>query len=620
MIVKMSKVYVVSCAADKQALLDKLADLGAIHLTPVDPSAAVAAEKTVSEMDSLDRAMQALAEIEPAGDKPELTASDAASEVLDIQRLSAERSNRLASLHRQYAQLEAWGDVTLEQLDALGDAGLTIEFFEAASSDLGAIECGCIETIRELSEDRVMITAVNRDADAELPESVETIEIPSRDRPSLKAEAAEIDEALAADAERLGLLAHMLGDMRKARTELQGCADMTIAERGALADEQLFAIQGWIPTEKAETLSGDLSAVGLETAVQAMAPEEDDAPPTLIRYPRWAKPINALFDILGTTPGYKEMDLSPFFMIALPIFAAMLIGDGGYGLIFTLIGLLGYRKISAKAGKPAAQLLLVFGLVMLGWGMISGNYFGITPTTFEVLNPETGLKELTGAGSVMSFIGFLWRSDAKASRDLIIQISFVFGTIHLVLAHLRAAIALGKDIRTLAEIGWSIFLIGMLGIVWFLFFPKNIWMPMPVMGALLGIGALLLVCFSFPSRNPVKAVGLGLASNMLPMISAFSDTMSYIRLMAVGLASYYIALAFNNLAMDVASGGVIMWVPAGLILLFAHLLNIILGLIAVFAHGVRLNMLEFSSNAGVQWAGYPYAPFAKTRTVDAGEY
>jgi vacuolar-type H+-ATPase subunit I/STV1 len=25
---------------------------------------------------------------------------------------------------------------------------------------------------------------------------------------------------------------------------------------------------------------------------------------------------------------------------------------------------------------------------------------------------------------------------------------------------------------------------------------------------------------------------------------------------------------------------------------------------------VRLNMLEFSNNAGVQWTGHPYAPFA----------
>ena len=614
MIVKMSKVYVVSCAADKQALLDKLADLGAVHLAPVDPAAAVAAEKTVTTLDSLDRAMQILGEIQADGDKPDISPAEAANEALEIQRLSAERNSRLTSLHRQYEQLEVWGDVTLQQFGALSEAGVALEFFDVPAEDSDNISCEFLQVVADLSEGRVMVSVVNRDIEAELPESADPIELPARDRPSLQAEAAEIDQALADDGRRLTELAHLLPEMRKARTELQAQANMTVAERGGISDDNLFAIQGWIPAEQADKLKDNLAAAGLETAVRATAPQEDEAPPTLVRYPRWAKPINALFDILGTTPGYREMDLSPFFMIALPIFAAMLIGDGGYGLIFTIIGLLSYKKLSVKAGKPAAQLLLVFGLVMLGWGMISGNYFGVTPGTFS-----SGEKEPTGGvGKLMAWVGFLWRPKAEDSRDLIIQISFVFGTIHLVLAHLRAALALGKDIRTLAEIGWSVFLFGMLGVVWFLFFPENLWMPLPVMGATLGIGALLLICFSFPSRNPAKAIGLGLASNVLPMISAFSDTMSYIRLMAVGLASYYIAFAFNNLAMDVGSGGVVMWIPAALILVFAHSLNIILGLIAVFAHGVRLNMLEFSSNAGVQWAGYPYAPFAGT--VDAGEY
>ena len=107
----------------------------------------------------------------------------------------------------------------------------------------------------------------------------------------------------------------------------------------------------------------------------------------------------------------------------------------------------------------------------------------------------------------------------------------------------------------------------------------------------------------------VLMIALGLLTNLLPTISTFSDTMSYIRLMAVGLASYYIAFAFNGLAMQVGAGGGIMWVFAAIILVLAHTMNVALGIIAVFAHGVRLNMLEFSSNAGVQWEGYPYAPF-----------
>jgi len=617
MIVKMSKIYVVSRTDDRQNLLDRLAELGVVHLAPIDPAAAVAGEKTVAMLDSLDRAMQMLAEIPPAETTPQLPPIEAAQEAVEIQRRSAERNNRLSSLHRQSEQLEAWGDATLKQFAELRDAGVRLEFFEIAVQDVGAISCDCIEVVSELPDGMVMIAVVNRDAEIELPESAEPVELPARDRPSLRAEAADIDAALAADAQRLTELANLLGEMHKARAVMQGQADMTIAERGGMSDESLFAIQGWAPAETAATISDDLASAGIDAAVQTMPPAEDEAPPTLVRYPRWAKPINALFDILGTTPGYREVDISPFFMVALPVFAAMLIGDGGYGLIFTLIALLSYRKISTKVGKPAAQLLLVFGLVTLGWGMLNANYFGITPKTFEIKDAGGGLI-YPGIGGFMKAIGVLWRSNDEAGRNLIIQVSFVFGTIHLVLAHLRAALALGRNIRTLAEIGWAIFLTGMLGVVWFLFFPKNIWMPLEVMGALLCIGAVLLISFSYPSRNPAKAIGLGLASNVLPMIGAFSDTMSYIRLMAVGLASYYIALAFNNLAYDVGSGGVILWIPAALIVILAHALNIILGLIAIFAHGVRLNMLEFSSNAGVQWIGYPYTPFAKT--VDAGEY
>ena len=90
--------------------------------------------------------------------------------------------------------------------------------------------------------------------------------------------------------------------------------------------------------------------------------------------------------------------------------------------------------------------------------------------------------------------------------------------------------------------------------------------------------------------------------------------MSYIRLMAVGMASFYIAFAFNDLGATVAGSANWQWALAAPIIVVGHLLNIVLCLIAIFAHGVRLNMLEFSGGAGVQWAGYAYAPFAKIKT------
>ena len=124
----------------------------------------------------------------------------------------------------------------------------------------------------------------------------------------------------------------------------------------------------------------------------------------------------------------------------------------------------------------------------------------------------------------------------------------------------------------------------------------------------MGIGMLLPMLFSFPHRNPILRVLGGFASSLLPLVGTFGDTMSYIRLMAVGMASYYIAFAFNGLAVQLAE--VATWGVAWIVVLFGHGLNLGLCAIAIFAHGVRLNMLEFSNNVGVQWAGREYQPFA----------
>ena len=113
-----------------------------------------------------------------------------------------------------------------------------------------------------------------------------------------------------------------------------------------------------------------------------------------------------------------------------------------------------------------------------------------------------------------------------------------------------------------------------------------------------------------PQANPIKRILIGFASSILPLLGTFSDIMSYIRLFAVGLASYYIAAAFNGLGAQVAETAT--WFAGAPVVLFGHALNLALAAIAIFAHGVRLNMQEFSNNVGVKWAGYAYQPYRST--------
>jgi V/A-type H+-transporting ATPase subunit I len=210
----------------------------------------------------------------------------------------------------------------------------------------------------------------------------------------------------------------------------------------------------------------------------------------------------------------------------------------------------------------------------------------------------------------------LWREDPKLARFLIIKVSLIIGCLHLILARLRKAVELIPDQRALAELGWIIALADMLVLIWHVLFIGADSVPAAIWGVLLA-AMLLSSWFGKPDRNVAKRLLFGFASSVLPLLGTFSDTMSYVRLFAVGLASYYIASAFNSLGVAMAESAT--WFTAVPVLFIGHGLNIGLATIAIFAHGVRLNMLEFSNHAGVQWGGYAYRPFSTSNRATYGK-
>ncbi len=601
MIAKMLKTYVVSKRERREGLLEALRNLGVVHLAPVDKAQAVAHEETVAAIDRLRRAQQLLGEIKPGGTRPHnITTIQAAEEALRIHRVAAERRNRLANLHRQINQLAVWGDARLDQFAALREAGVRISFYSLPARDAGAIVADLVQVVAARFGRGVLVAVVQRDGEPEIPDSAEPVELPPRDRSSLRTEAAEIDKQLTVDENRLAELAHFAKGMQEEIDRLTATARFTIAERGGLVEGELYAVQGWIPADKADDLKKGLAAAGIDAGVELAEPQEEDRPPTLIRYPNWVKPIKGLFDILQTSPGYKEKDVSGAFMVALPIFAAMLIGDAGYGLLFLVIPALLYRKACAKMGKPLTLLVMIIGATSIIWGVAISSFFGVDSQT------------MIQAGGFWQRIGMLFDklhiltvsiSDSKAQAQ-IMRLCFLIGVIHLNVAHLWRAIGLFPNLRFLCNVGWAVFLWGMLFVVRMLVVGD----PLPYFAWwLLGIGTVLTILFNSPSKNPIKLLGLGIANWPLAAISTLSDIISYVRLFAVGVASGVLAVAFNEMALG--TGSIVKAIP---ILVLGHTLNIILGIIALFAHGVRLNMLEFSNNIGMEWSGYPFKPFAKT--------
>ena len=660
MITRMLKAHVVARRTDRDRLLGALGDLGVVHLAPVDPSKAVPDAETAGAIERFQRAIQILSSVEARGEPLPLGAAEAADEALRIQRQSAERSARLASLYHQLAPLELWGDARLDDFAALREAGVDLRFYALPAKSLGKVRAEFVHAIRPWPGRRVLVGVAAR-GEVEVPEGSEPVPLPPRDRPSIRAEAAEIDAALRRDAERLSRLAQAAPSIAAELANLKEKAAWTVATQSALAEEHLYGLQGWVPEERAAALASGLASSGVDAAVETRRPAAEDLPPTLLCPPWWARPMLGLFGILGTVPGYGEFDISAMFMIFLPIFSAILISDTGYGLLYFVLPVIFYRKMAgAGAGAAAlAQLVIVIGALSLIWGAATCSFFGFDFSPF--------------LGRTAPFIPVTMK---KESMDLLMLISITLGAAHLSLAHLWKAKAAFPHPRLIGSFGWVIWMWGIYGLVRMLllkdsfsesafpFYPLLIliggtcavifadpdweirglsgvrrlvgyagwavwlwglyaltWHGLYLLGKVstdhafrgsawgyffLAGGAAALLGAP-PTGGRLKNLGLGLANFPLSAIGTFGDTVSYVRLMAIGMAGSALAMAFNNM------GGALPWYAMIPVLMAGHALNVALSVVSLLVHGVRLNMLEFSNNLGMQWSGYRYEPFSRQR-------
>jgi V/A-type H+-transporting ATPase subunit I len=228
------------------------------------------------------------------------------------------------------------------------------------------------------------------------------------------------------------------------------------------------------------------------------------------------------------------------------------------------------KKIS---DKTAFVLFYLLSTCTIFWGLLTGTFFG------QAWHLKGGLKPLVPA-----------LTDTKVLQAF----CFFIGALQLTMAHLWRALRQLPALTAAAEIGW-------VAVIWAAFFLARTLIlgdMFPFFGNWLIIGGITLVIFfTSPQRNILKTIGKGLASVALSLVNNFTDVVSYIRLFAVGLAGVAIADTVNTLAAISAP-----------ILLVGHALNFVLGPVGVLVHGVRLNVLEFSSHIGVSWSGVEYKP------------
>jgi V/A-type H+-transporting ATPase subunit I len=80
---------------------------------------------------------------------------------------------------------------------------------------------------------------------------------------------------------------------------------------------------------------------------------------------------------------------------------------------------------------------------------------------------------------------------------------------------------------------------------------------------------------------------------LIELPSIFSNTLSYARLMAIGLSSVKLAEVINEMAAEMFHGGGFLILAGVLILALGHIINIGIGMLGSFLHSLRLHYVEF---------------------------
>ena len=496
---------------------------------------------------------------------------------------------------KDLAAMQVWGEFSYADLRRLCDAGYEVTFFscpaarydEAWETDFYAVPIATAQSATYF----ITITPVGTPIDID----AERVRMPEKDLDALRNTREEQHrqrEELNAE-----LLAIALNDYRTLEAydrllENEYTWDNAKVQTEREADDRLMLLEGWIPAAEAQSLETALDR-GNYYFRKLEINDEDNIPIELKnnRFNRLFEPITKLYSL----PNAREFDSTPLFAPFFMLFFGICFGDGGYGLLLLLLGTL--MKPRAKDSmKPILSLLQCFGIATLVVGTLSGSFFGVN------------LAEVSAFASVKRY--FL-------SSENIMNLSILIGFVHVLYGKFVAAmkVKVQRGLKySLAGFAW-VFLILALALAVGL--PMaNIQLPQPVVYALYGVaglGALIAFFYNSPGKNIFLNFGSGIWATYNTASGLLGDTLSYIRLYAIGLTGSLLGGVFNTMAVDMTSSLplYIRWLPMLLILLFGHALNIGLSMISSLIHPMRLIYVEYYKNSEFEGGGTAYAPFRK---------
>ncbi len=617
MIVEMKKTTVLCLDSCKIETLEALRELGVLHVDFVRRSESEDVEALAKELSNIDRVANILSGLKPSGIAAVASPLDAflkASEKIDAETAVAKR---LDALQRERERIEPWGDFDPKTIEKLKAEGVYAYLCVGSKADLAALPEGASANVicdRKGTLHYLVVSRTQLD-----PLAIRAIQIPQARLSSVDAEISKAAAELSAVKADLKALAGRLKEIAERREEVDEKLEFLLHRDSMATSGRIAYIQGYVPAPLADKLSALAKEKGWGLVLET--PKAEDAPPTLLKNPKWMKIISPLFEMIGIAPGYREFDVTAFFLVFFTIFFGMIVADAGYALGFLGIAILARFAIKSPAAKTPLNLFMLLSCSALAWGLITGTFFGLPAAWLKA----HGLWFLAGlpmfsdpehSAFAMSVANRFHIEPGELSDKFVQWFCFFLAALHLSGARLFRTISeIRHNWHAISDLGWGF-------MIWGNFFTAvNLIVfngSFPAWGIWVYVAGVVLILAGLNWKEASVAMNLPFA-----MIGSFVDVLSYIRLFAVGMSGFYIAKCFNNmgvmaydsLASMLVIGGVLF---AIVVILFGHVLNIALAFLGVLVHAIRLNALEFSNHMELQWTGVKYRPFSKDNSTNQG--
>lgn len=331
-------------------------------------------------------------------------------------------------------------------------------------------------------------------------------------------------------------------------------------------------IQGYVPTrllnefeDKLKQILGDRYSMEVEDAKK-----DDPNVPIILENGKFTGAFQGLTEMYSL-PKYNEVDPTPLFAPFYAFFAGMMVGDLGYGLLLFILCIVGLKFFNLREDfKRNVKFFMFLSIPTMLWGLIYGSFFGIALPYKPLL-------------------------DQTEDSMLIILISLILGGIHIFFALGIKAYMMIRD----KDLKGAIFDVGFLYVVLISIIlfaasgPLNLSPTVKNISKWVMIAGIVGIFLTAGRASKNWGVRLAVGLNEVYGLTGYiGDFVSYLRLMALGLAGGFIALAINIIVKMLFGGGIVGIIGGVIIFVVFQLFNLFLSYLSAYVHSARLIYVE----------------------------